>query len=50
MRNRFLVVFDKVNENFSEIFSMLFPGGHALEMTDPDNLSETGIEIVRSQR
>ncbi|MCI2085587.1 MAG: chromosome segregation protein SMC [Olsenella sp.] len=51
MRNRFLVVFDKVNENFSEIFSMLFPGGHAhIEMTDPDNLSETGIEIVAQPR
>ena len=51
MRNRFLVVFDKVNENFSEIFLMLFPGGHAhIEMTDPDNLSETGIEIVAQPR
>ena len=51
MRNKFLVVFDKVNENFSQIFSMLFPGGHAhIEMTDPDNLSETGIEIVAQPR
>ena len=51
MRNRFLVVFEKVNENFSEIFSLLFPGGQAhIEMTDPDNLSETGIEIVAQPR
>ena len=51
MRNRFLVVFDKVNENFSEIFSLLFPGGTAhIELTDPDNLSETGIEIVAQPR
>ena len=51
MRNRFLVVFDKVNQNFSEIFSLLFPGGTAhIEMTDPDNLSETGIEIVAQPR
>lgn len=51
MRNRFLVVFEKVNQNFSEIFSMLFPGGHArIEMTDPENLSETGIEIVAQPR
>ncbi len=47
MRRQFLVVFDKVNANFSEIFSMLFPGGKAhLEMTDPDHLDETGVEIV----
>ena len=51
MRNRFLVVFDKVNQNFGEIFSLLFPGGNAhIEMTDPDNLSETGIEIVAQPR
>ena len=51
MRNRFLVVFDKVNENFSEIFSLLFPGGQAhIEMTDPENPSETGIEIVAQPR
>ena len=30
---------------------MLFPGGQAhLEMTDPDHLSETGIEIVAQPR
>ena len=47
MRTQFLIVFDKVNENFSEIFSTLFPGGEAhLEMTDPDRLDETGIEVV----
>ena len=51
MRNRFLVVFDKVNQNFGEIFSLLFPGGTAhIEMTDPDNLAETGIEIVAQPR
>ena len=51
MRSRFLVVFDRVNRNFSEIFSMLFPGGHAhIELTDPDHLSETGIEIVAQPR
>ncbi len=51
MKNRFLVVFDKVNQNFSEVFSLLFPGGKAhIEMTDPDNLAETGIEIVAQPR
>jgi len=51
MRRQFLVVFDQVNANFSEVFSLLFPGGQAhLEMTDPDHLSETGIEIVAQPR
>ena len=51
MRTRFLAVFDKVNANFSEIFSLLFPGGRAhIEMTDPENPSETGIEIVAQPR
>ncbi len=51
MRTRFLSVFEQVNENFSEIFSLLFPGGHAhIEMTDPDNPSETGVEIVAQPR
>jgi chromosome segregation protein len=47
MKKRFLVVFEQVNANFSDIFAMLFPGGKAhLEMTDPEHPSETGIEIV----
>ena len=47
MRRQFLIVFDQVNANFTEIFSLLFPGGKAhLEMTDPDHLDETGVEIV----
>ena len=51
MRIRFLAVFERVNENFSEIFSLLFPGGQAhIEMTDPENPSETGIEIVAQPR
>lgn len=51
MRRQFLVVFDQVNANFSEVFGMLFPGGHAhIEMTDPDHVSETGIEIVAQPR
>lgn len=51
MRHQFLVVFDQVNSNFSEVFSLLFPGGHAyLEMTDPDHPGETGIEIQAQPR
>ena len=51
MRRQFLVVFDQVNANFSEVFGLLFPGGQAhLELTDPDHLSETGVEIVAQPR
>ena len=51
MRRQFLVIFDQVNANFTDVFGVLFPGGHAhLEMTDPDHLDETGIEIVAQPR
>ena len=51
MRKSFLVTFEKVDRNFREIFSMLFPGGLAhLEMTDPEHPSETGIEVVAQPR
>ena len=51
MRRQFLVIFDQVNANFSEVFALLFPGGQAhLEMTDPDHVFETGIEIVAQPR
>ncbi|MDD5799835.1 MAG: chromosome segregation protein SMC [Coriobacteriales bacterium] len=51
MRRQFLVVFDQVNANFQEIFAMLFPGGQAhIEMTDPDDPAQTGIEIVAQPR
>ncbi|SER36142.1 chromosome segregation protein SMC [Parafannyhessea umbonata] len=51
MRRQFLVIFDAVNANFSQIFGLLFPGGQAhLEMTDPDHLDETGVEIIAQPR
>ncbi len=51
MRRAFLMTFDAVNTNFQEIFGLLFPGGTAhLEMTDPDHLTQTGIEIVAQPR
>ncbi len=51
MRKSFLVTFEKVDENFREIFQMLFPGGQAhLEMTDPEHPAETGIEVVAQPR
>ncbi|OUN88987.1 MULTISPECIES: chromosome segregation protein SMC [Enorma] len=51
MRTAFLTTFEKVDENFREVFAMLFPGGQAhLEMTDPEHPSETGIEVVAQPR
>lgn len=51
MRRQFLLTFDTVNENFIQIFGILFPGGRAhIEMTDPDHPAETGIEIVAQPR
>lgn len=38
--------FDKINENFKQIFAELFGGGTAeLVLTDPENVLESGIEI-----
>lgn len=51
MRSSFLTTFEKVDENFREVFSMLFPGGQAhLEMTDPEHPADTGIEVVAQPR
>lgn len=51
MRDKFLHTYELVNSNFEDIFATLFPGGKAhLEMTDPDNPAETGIEVVAQPR
>ena len=43
---QFNEVFNKVSEAFSEMYVKLFPGGQAkMWQTNPDNLSETGIEL-----
>ncbi|MCV3329923.1 chromosome segregation protein SMC [Pediococcus pentosaceus] len=43
---RFKQTFDQVAEEFSSVFVKMFGGGKAeLELTDPDNLLTTGIEI-----
>lgn len=47
MAQRFGETFAEVAEHFSRIFSELFGGGQArLELTDPDNLLNTGVEII----
>ncbi|MEI3509075.1 MAG: hypothetical protein V8R01_08370 [Bacilli bacterium] len=41
--------FKVINENFEETFKELFKGGTAtLKLTDPNDLLETGVEIVAS--
>lgn len=47
MINRFETTFYEINTAFSEVFRDLFNGGKArLDLTDPDNLLETGVEII----
>lgn len=47
MMSRFETEFNKINENFKVTFRELFGGGNArLELTDPNNLLESGVDIV----
>lgn len=49
MSSSFADTFKKIRQNFNETFQELFKGGHAdLKLTDPNNMLETGIEIVAS--
>ena len=42
----FTETFNKVNENFQELFKQLFGGGNAkLILVDEENVLESGIEI-----
>jgi chromosome segregation protein len=42
----FRTAFEDVSEHFSALFATLFPGGSGrLELTDPDDVLNTGIEI-----
>ncbi|WP_436795425.1 chromosome segregation protein SMC [Actinospongicola halichondriae] len=44
--NVFAAAFADVSQNFTQLFSTLFPGGEgSLKLTDPENLLETGIEL-----
>lgn len=46
-RDLFLQTFGAVQEAFQEVFVRLFGGGKAeLELTHPNNLLETGVEII----
>lgn len=46
-RQRFLDAFRAINENFSAMFQELFGGGHGeMVLLDPDNLLESGIDII----
>lgn len=46
MRRQFSESFNRINENFKQIFVELFGGGRAeLTLTDPEDVLESGIEI-----
>jgi chromosome segregation protein len=46
-KKRFRETFDAVNENFQRLFPRLFRGGKgSLQLSNPDDLLETGVEIV----
>jgi len=48
-RTKFEEAFAQINENFSTTFTKLFNGGQAMmKLTDPDNISESGIDIIAS--
>ncbi|MMZ59118.1 Chromosome partition protein Smc [compost metagenome] len=47
MSRRFKETFEAIREQFQTVFTQLFGGGRAdLQLSNPDNLLETGIEIV----
>ncbi len=47
MKTDFITQFDLIHENFKETFRALFNGGNAsLKLTEPDNVLESGIEII----
>lgn len=47
VKERFSAVFEAIREKFVQVFPAMFGGGHAeLRLTDPQNLLETGIDII----
>jgi chromosome segregation protein len=48
-RRRFKEAFDGINEHFRKMFQVLFGGGQGeMRLTDENNLSESGIDLVAS--
>ncbi len=48
-REKFNEAFERINENFGQVFTKLFHGGQAfLRLTDAENQAESGLEIVAS--
>jgi len=46
-RKRFVEAFEIINSHFQTIFTQLFEGGHAaLQLKDPDDPLESGVEII----
>ena len=49
MTHEFKDTFTLINENFQKTFKELFGGGHAeLKLTEPNNILQTGVDIVAS--
>ena len=47
VEKQFKETFDEIQKEFSDVFPKMFGGGYAeLVLNDPDNLLETGIEII----
>ena len=47
MKDKFIKTFNEVKKEFSVVFKELFKGGEGtLKLTDPDNILETGVEIL----
>ena len=47
MKEKLVVAFTKIESEFQKVFKKMFKGGTGLlKLTDPDNILETGIEII----
>ena len=47
MEDKFISTFNEVNQEFARVFNQLFKGGKAeLILTEPENILETGVDIV----
>lgn len=47
MKEAFETTYNQISEEFKNVFKELFGGGEAyLKLTDPDNMLETGVDII----